>query len=170
MTVLCLLKACQNLVYADDIYLTASNLLHLQALLDALALYCGTRISVMPRPKSWWALVHHCLQSPLLAMAQKYNNLNAFLGLQFHQSGAVSYMITSFEAKTAGSWALVQQHHAQIQCGDNVTFQLPLFQSILVAAIRYGCQVWGTHSPSAAAANKARLHLEQLYKKRSTWG
>ena len=63
------------------------------------------------------------------------------------------------------SWAIVQQKHAQLQCGDSVNLKLHLFQSILVPTFHYGCQVWAMHSPTDRAANTARKHLdlEQKY-------
>ena len=41
--------------------------------------------------------------------------------------------------------------------------QLHLLQAVLVPVLQYGCQVWGMHSPSVAAANRARLDLQRLY-------
>ena len=36
-----------------------------------------------------------------------------YLGLHFHESGSVAHLIKPLKAKTAGSWAMVQQKHAQ---------------------------------------------------------
>ena len=64
--------------------------------------------------------------------------------------------------KAAGSWAVVQRRHSQLQCGATVNLKLQLLQSILVPSIHYGCELWGMHSPGVALANKARTGLEQI--------
>ena len=87
------------------------------------------------------------------------------LGLQFHASGNISHLIRPLKAKAAGSWAVVQRRHSQLQCGNTVNLKLQLLQSILVPSMHYGCELWGMHSPQAALANKARADLEQAYAK-----
>ena len=86
-----------------------------------------------------------------------------YLGLHFHASeGDISHIITPLKAKAAGSWAVVQQRHSQLQCGKAVNLKFLLLQSILVPSLHYGCESWGMHSPSGAA-NRARTALQSLY-------
>ncbi len=75
---------------------------------------------------------------------------------------AISHIITPLKAKAAGSWAVVQQRHSQLQCGNAVNLKPFLLQSILVPSLHYGCELWGMHSPSGAA-NRARTALQSLY-------
>ncbi len=70
-----------------------------------------------------------------------------YLGLHFHASGNASHLITPPKAKAAGSWAVVQQRHSQLQCGNTVNLKLFLLQSISVPSLHYGCDLWGMHSP-----------------------
>jgi len=86
-----------------------------------------------------------------------------YLGLHFHQSGAVAHLVTTIKSKAGGSWAAVQQRHSLLQCGRTINSHLHLLQAVLVSALLYGCQVWGMHSPRVAAANRARLDLQRLY-------
>ena len=67
------------------------------------------------------------------------------------------------KAKAAGSWAVVQRRHSQLQCCATVNLKLQLLQSILVPSIHYGCELWGMHSLGAPLANKARIGLERMY-------
>ncbi|DBA95762.1 TPA: hypothetical protein ACH3X1_001316 [Trebouxia sp. C0004] len=70
-------------------------------------------------------------------------------GLHFHTSGGISHLITPLKAKAAGSWAVVQQRHSQLQCGSTVNLKLFLLQSILLPSLHYGCELWGMHTPMA---------------------
>ncbi len=63
------------------------------------------------------------------------------------------------KAKAAGSRAVVQQRHSQLQCGNPKLF---LLQSILVPSLQYGCQMWGMHSP-CGAAKQPRTALRSIY-------
>ena len=88
-----------------------------------------------------------------------------YLGLYFHESVSVAHLIKPLKAKTAGSWAMVQQKHAQFQCEDTVNLKLRLFQAILVPTVHYGCAVWGMHSPSVALTNSAHSELQRVYER-----
>ena len=83
-----------------------------------------------------------------------------YLGLHFHLSGGISNLITPLKA--TGSWAMVQQRHSQLQCGNKVNLKLFLLQSILVPSLHYGCEVWGMHTPRGEA-QKARVALQSIY-------
>ncbi len=86
-----------------------------------------------------------------------------YLGLHFHQLGAVVHLIDPIESKAGGSWAAVQRQHSLLQCGKSVKLQLRLLQAVLVPVMQYGCQLWGMHNLRVAAANRARLALQRLY-------
>ena len=90
-----------------------------------------------------------------------------YLGLHFSESGAVEHLITPLKPKMAASWAAVQRSHAQLMCADTVNVKLGLLRSILVPTVHYGCEVWGLHSPRAAAAKRARSRLQSLYERYS---
>ncbi len=85
-----------------------------------------------------------------------------YLGLHFHTSGDISHLITPLKAKAAGSWAVVQQRHSQLQCGSTVNLKLFLLQGILVPSLHYGCELWGMHTPRGAA-QRARVALQSIY-------
>ena len=156
-----------DLVYADDICLMASSPAHLQALLDALALFCQTLQMEISVAKTKVMVVAAGTSFPAVftCNGQTIEQVQSFryLGLHFHSSGSISHLISPMKAKAAGSWAVVQRRHSQLQCGATVNLKLQLLQSILVPSIHYGCELWGMHSPRDAAANKARAGLEQMY-------
>ncbi len=89
--------------------------------------------------------------------------LSKYLGLHFHQSGAVVHLISPIKSKAGGSWAAVQRRHSLLRCGRTINLYLHLLQAVLVPVLQYGCQVWGMHNPRVAAANRARLDLQRLY-------
>ena len=85
-----------------------------------------------------------------------------YLGLHFHTSGGISHLIAPLKARAARSWGAVQQRHSQLQCGHTVHLMLSLLQSIPVAALHYGCQIWGMHTPTGEA-KAARTALQSIY-------
>ncbi len=160
-----------DLVYADDICLLASSPQHLQALIDALVAYCATlhmeisvtktKVMVVSKPSARSPApttpIFTCNGLPVGRV-----DTFKYLGLHFHASGDISHIITPLKAKAAGSWAVVQQRHSQLQCGNTVNLKLFLLRSILVPSLHYGCELWGMHSPSGAT-NRARTALQSLY-------
>ncbi len=162
-----------DLVYADDICLLTGSPPHLKALIDALVSYCATlHMEISVAKTKVMVVSKSSAGSPTLAaVAFTCNGLPVrrvdtfkYLGLHFHASGDISHLITPLKAKAAGSWAVVQQRHSQLQCGNTVNLKLFLLQSILVPSLHYNCELWGIHSPSGAA-KKARTALQSIYDK-----
>ena len=157
----------RELVYADDICLMASSPEHLQALIDALYSYCAILHMMISVPKTKIMVVSP-VPAPAVAFSCNDNpieqvNTFKYLGLHSCQSGAVTHLISPIKSKAGGSWATVQGRHSLLQCGRTINLHLHLLQAVLVPVLQYGCQVWGMHSPSVAAANRARLDLQRLY-------
>ena len=67
------------------------------------------------------------------------------------------------KSKAGGSWAIVQQRHSLLQCGNTINLHLHLLQTTLVPVLQYGCEIWGMHSPRRVAVNGARDALQRLY-------
>ncbi len=157
----------RELVYADDICLMASSPGQLQALIDALASYCATLHLEISVPKTKVMIVAN-VSTVLVAFTCNGNPVEQvtsfrYLGLHFHQSGAISHVIQPIKAKAGGSWATVQRRHSLLQCGKAINLHLRLLHAILVPVMQYGCEVWGMHSPRVAIANGARSGLQHLY-------
>ncbi|DBB05393.1 TPA: hypothetical protein ACH3X3_15290 [Trebouxia sp. C0006] len=101
-------------------------------------------VSPVPAP----AVAFSCNDNPIEPVTSfKY------LGLHFHQTGAVAHLVTPIKSKAGGSWAAVQRRHSLLQCGKTINLHLHLLQAVLVSVLLYGCQVWGMHSPRVATAN-----------------
>ncbi len=64
-----------------------------------------------------------------------------YLGLHFHQSGAVAHLVTPIKSKAGGFWAAVQRRHSLLRCGNTINLHLHLLQAVLVSVLLYGCQV-----------------------------
>ena len=157
----------RELVYADDICLVASSPEQLQALIDALSSYCAMLHMEISVPKTKVMVVSRV---PLSAAAFSCNgnlveqvSTFKYLGLHFHESGALVHLINPVKSKAGGSWAAVQRRHSLLQCGKTVHLQLHLLQAVLVPVLQHGCQIWGMHSPRVAAVNYARSDLQRLY-------
>ena len=103
------------------------------------------------------AAVDSCTGLP----AERVNTFK-YLGLHFHASGDMSRPITPLKAKVAGSWAVVQQKHSQLQSGNMVNLKLFLLQSILGLSLHYACELWGMHSPFGAST-RAQTALQSIY-------
>ena len=159
----------RELVYADDICLMASSPEQLQALIDALAAYCATLHMGVSVPKTKIMAVSDASLAPGSVLFTCNGNsveqvaTFKYLGLHFHQSGAISHLIRPIKSKAGGSWATVQRRHSLLQCGKAINLHLRLLHAILVPVMQYGCEVWGMHSPRVAVANDARLGLQCLY-------
>ena len=160
-----------DLVYADDICLLAGSPQHLQALIDALVGYCATLHVVIGVAKTKVMVVSRSLtRSPgQEAVVFTCNGLVVeqvdtfkYLGLHFHSSGGISHLITPLKAKAAGSWAVEQQRHSQLQCGNTVNLKLFPLPGNLVPSLHYGCELWGMHTPRGEA-QKARVALQSIY-------
>ncbi len=154
-------------VYADDICLMASSPTHLQALIDALSSYCAVLHMEVSVPKTK-VMVVSPVPAPAVAFSCNDNPIEQvttfkYLGLHFHQSGAVAHLISPIKSRAGGSWAAVQRRHSLLQCGKTINLHLHLLQAVLVPVLQYGCQVWSMHSPRVAAANSSRLDLQRLY-------
>ena len=158
-------------MYAEDICLLAGSPQHLQALIDALVAYCATLHMEISVAKTKVMVMSRSLtRSPVLEAAVfTCNGLLVeqvdtfkYLGLHFHSSGGISHLITPLKAKAAGSWAVVQQRHSQLQCGNTVNLKLFLLQGILAPSLHYGCELWGMHTPRGAA-QQARVALQSIY-------
>jgi hypothetical protein len=159
-------KRLRELVYADDICLLASSPEQLQALINALAVYCATLQMEISVPKTKVMIVS-AVPAPVVPFTCNGNPVEQvttfkYLGLHFHQSGCVAPLVTPIKSKAGGSWAAVQRRHSLLQCGNTVNLHLHLLQAILVPVLQYGCQIWGMHSPRVAAANDARAALQRL--------
>ena len=157
----------RELVYADDICLVASSPEQLQALIDALSSYCAMLHMEISVPKTK-VMVVSCV--PLSAAAFSCNgnlveqvSTFKYLGLHFHESGALVHLINPVKSKAGGSWAAVQRRHSLLQCGKSVHLQLHLLQAVLVPVLQCGFQIWGMQSPRVAAVNYARSDLQRLY-------
>jgi len=85
-----------------------------------------------------------------------------YLGLHFHSSGGISHLITPLKAKAASSWAVVQQRHSQLQCGNTVNLKQFLLQGSLTPSLHYGYELWGMQTPRGEA-QKARVALQSIY-------
>ena len=95
----------------------ASSPEHLQALIDALAVYCATlhmgvnvaktKVMVVSKPfvrsPPPVASVFTCNGLPV-----EHVDTFKYLGLHFHLSGGISHLITPMKAKAARSWGVVQ--------------------------------------------------------------
>ena len=103
-----------DFVYADDICLMPSSPERLQALIDALAVYCATLAMEINVPKTKMMVVcKPSLNSPPSAgivficngLAVEHVDSVKHLILHFHTSGSISYLIAPLKAKATRSWA-----------------------------------------------------------------
>ncbi len=122
------MQACRSssclceLVYANDICLMASSTEHLQALLNALASCRALRhmeISV-PKTKVMVAPLWCKLLTPSHAMAVTFNKWAFYVTWNYK---CILWQCCSFHCTCQGCQLLrgvVQQRHAELQCGDTV--------------------------------------------------
>ena len=157
----------RELIYTDDICLMASSPEQLQALIDALAVYCATSRMEISEPKTK-VMVVSAVPAPAVYFTCNGNTVEQvatyeYLGLHFHQSGSIVHLVIPIKARAGGSWAAVQRHHSLLQCGNTVNLHLHLLQAIMVPVLQCGRQIWDMHSPRFVVANSARAALQRLY-------
>ena len=93
----------RELVYADDICLLASSPEQLQALIDALAVYCATSRMEISEPKTK-VMVVSAVPAPAVYFTCNGNTVEQvatyeYLGLHFHQSGSIVHLVTPIKAR-----------------------------------------------------------------------
>lgn len=102
----------KELVYADDMCLMASSPEQLQALIDALAAYCATlHTELISVPKTKAMVISDAPMAPVL-FTRNGNPVEQvatfkYLGLHFHQSGAISRLIKPIKA--CWMWTVLSQ-------------------------------------------------------------
>ena len=153
--------------YADDCFLLASTAAHLQALIDAMASYCAGLHMQVSIEKTKVMIVGSDRSENFTCNSQPLEQVTSFkyLGLHFHQSGHISHLVTPIIDKVKAAWAIVQQKHAHLQCGDTVSLMFRLLQSILIPTFHHGCEICGMHSHTDSRVKGARHQLESLYLK-----
>ncbi|DBB04441.1 TPA: hypothetical protein ACH3X1_012920 [Trebouxia sp. C0004] len=119
----------------------------LQALIDALSSYCAILHMGFSVPKTKIMVVSP-VPAPAVACSCNDNPIEQittfkYLGLHFHQLGAVVHLINPIRSKAGGSWAAVQRRHSLLQCGKTINLHLHSLQAVLVPVLQYGCQEWG---------------------------
>lgn len=127
-----------DMKYADDVFLLASTAAHVQALIDAMTSYCEDLHTQVSTEKTKVMIIGSDTAESFTCNGQPLEQVIKFkyLGLHFHQSGHISYLITPMIDKVKGARAAVQRKHAQLQCGDTVTLKFCLLQSIVV--VKFG--------------------------------
>ena len=95
-----------DLVYADDICLMASSPEHLQALIDALGVFCDMLHMEISVAKTRVMVVSKSARPSIVSTCnlQRIEPVETFkyLGLHFHSSGDISHLINPLRAKAAG--------------------------------------------------------------------
>lgn len=97
--------------YAEDICLLAASPEQLQALPDALHTYCKLICMTVSSEKTKVMVMFDVVQSHFCYDGEAIDRVASYkyLGLHFHDTGAIASVITPFKAMTASSWTVVQQ-------------------------------------------------------------
>jgi Reverse transcriptase (RNA-dependent DNA polymerase) len=156
------------LIYADDTAILANSAAELQQLLTCVDSWCGVHGMTISTVKSE-ATVFNCRQP-----AQNVNvSLNGkrlpvckvfkYLGVWFHHLKGAAYNVQ--KAATRGKFAIACLHRKlyDLEVGNNVKLALKLYDSLVMPAMLYGCEVWGTcllgsRSPADSAVLPERVH------------
>ena len=59
-----------------------------------------------------------------------------YLGLHFHELGALQHFINPIKSKAGGFWAAIQRRHSSLHCGNTVNLQLHLLQAVMVPVLQ----------------------------------
>ena len=140
-----------DLVYVDETCLLAGNPQNLQALIDALVDYCSTlrmeisvaktKVMVVSKPSARSLAPTTAVSPAMVFQWGALTHLYTWVCTIMHQA-VCCIVITPLKANAAGSWAVVQQRHCQLQCGYTVNLELLLLPSILVPSLHFSSHKW----------------------------
>ena len=157
------------LIYADDTAILANSAEELQQLLTSVDAWCcthGMTISIVKSEvmvfncKSPAQLVNVSVQGKRLPVTKVFK----YLGVWFHfQKGAAHNV---HKAATRGKFAIACMHRKlyDLDVGSNVNLSLKLYGSLVLPAMMYGCEVWGTCALGCRTPAESEVLPEQVHR------
>jgi hypothetical protein len=137
------------LIYADDTAILANSADELQQLLTCVDSWCGSHGMTISTVKSE-ATVFNCMQpAQSVDVSVQGKRLPVckvfkYLGVWFHHMKGAAYNVQ--QAANRGKFAIACLHRKlyDLDVGSNVKLALKLYDSLVMPAMLYGCEVWGT--------------------------
>jgi hypothetical protein len=157
------------LIYADDTAILANSAEELQQLLTSVDSWCSTHgmtISIVKSEvmvfncKSPEQLVNVSVQGRPLPVVRVFK----YLGVWFHFSKGAAHNV--HKAATRGKFAIACMHRKlyDLDVGSNVNLSLKLYNSLVLPAMLYGCEVWGTCTLGCAKPADSDVLPEQVHR------
>jgi Reverse transcriptase (RNA-dependent DNA polymerase) len=156
------------LIYADDTAILANSAEELQQLLTCVDGWCGSHGMTISTVKSE-ATVFNCKQP-----AQSVNvsvqgkpipvcKVFKYLGVWFHHIKGAAFNVQ--KAASRGKFAIACLHRKlyDLDVGSNVRLAFKLYDSLVMPAMLYGCEVWGScmlgsRSPAESVVLPEQVH------------
>jgi Reverse transcriptase (RNA-dependent DNA polymerase) len=157
------------LIYADDTAILANSAQELQQLLTSVDSWCctqGMTISIVKSEvmvfncKSPEQLVNVSVQGKQLPVSRVFK----YLGVWFHFRKGAAHNVQKAAAR--GKFAIACMHRKlyELDVGSNVNLSLNLYHSLVLPAMLYGCEVWGTCALGCKAPADSGVLPEQVHR------
>ena len=157
------------LIYADDTAILANSAEELQQLLTSVDSWCcthGMTISIVKSEvmvfncKSPAQLVNVSVQGKRLPVSKVFK----YLGVWFHFQKGAAHNVQ--KAATRGKFAIACMHRKlyELDVGSNVNLSLKLYNSLVLPAMMYGCEVWGTCALGCRAPAESDVLPERVHR------
>jgi Reverse transcriptase (RNA-dependent DNA polymerase) len=139
------------LLYADDLVLLATSPEDLQCLLDALSHFCESQGMSVNLKKTNVVVFRGKRQRLLSSLKWWYRGQEVrvvdsytYLGVAMHAQKPMTWTADQQVPKAHRALAAMTAMFAQTMADKNVWLHLSLFKVLVMPALTYGCQVWGT--------------------------
>ncbi len=157
------------LMYADDCVVMAESASQLQALMSCVDEWCcmkGMTISVKKSEVVVFNATRAAArQTSIIVQGKRLPVRDAFkyLGVWFHRTKGTAHHVQKAADRGKFAIACMNRRLAGMAVGSNVALSLTLYQSLVLPAMLYGCEVWGpallgTADPATNASPPELVH------------
>lgn len=137
------------LMYADDAVVMADTAAQLQTLMSCVDGWCcdhsmtisvkKSEVVVFNAAKSAARLVRIMVQGKRLPVSDAFK----YLGVWFHRTKGTAHHVPKAAIRGKLAVACMNRRLADLAVGSNVYLSLNFYQSLVLPAMLYGCEVWG---------------------------
>ena len=155
------------LIYADDTAILANSAAELQRLVTSVDDWCCTHGMTISVVKSE-VVVFNC-SSPAADVSVQGKRLPVskvfkYLGVWFHCQKGAAHNVHKAAARGKFAIACLHRKMSELDVGSNVNLSLNLYNSLVMPAMLYGCEVWGTCALGSTAPADSTVLPEQVHR------
>jgi hypothetical protein len=157
------------LIYADDTAILADSAEELQRLVTSVDTWCcahGMTISIVKSEvmvfncRAPEQLVNLSVQGQRLPVCRLFK----YLGVWFHFQKGAAHNVQKAAARGKFAIACMHRKLSDLDVGSNVNLTLKLYNSLVMPAMLYGCEVWGASMLRCMTPAESTAPLEKVHR------